>query len=102
MIRREFITMLCGATAWPVAARAQQAGRMRRIGVLVFQAADERVTQARIAAFIRRLKEFGWTDGDNVKSNIAGLLVKRTMLADTRQNWSRSLQTLSWLRAPRL
>ena len=40
---------------------------MRRIGVLVFQAADERVTQARIAAFIRRLKEFGWTDGDNVR-----------------------------------
>ena len=68
MIRREFITLLGGAAAaWPLAARAQQSERMRRIGVLVFQAADERVTQARIAAFIRRLKEFGWTDGDNVR-----------------------------------
>ena len=68
MIRREFITLLGGAAAaWPLAARAQQSERMRRIGVLVFQAADERVTQARIAAFIRRLKEFGWTDGDNVQ-----------------------------------
>ena len=68
MRRREFITLLGGAAAaWPLAARAQQAERMRRIGVLMNAAADDPESQARIAAFLQGLQELGWTDGRNVR-----------------------------------
>jgi putative ABC transport system substrate-binding protein len=67
MKRRDFITLLGGgAVAWPVAARAQQAERMRRIGVLTNLPADDPLSAARIAALVRRLQELGWTDGRNV------------------------------------
>ena len=66
--RRQFITLLGGAAAaWPVAARAQQAERMRRIGVLMAAAADDPEAQARIAAFLQGLQQLGWTDGRNVR-----------------------------------
>jgi len=65
--RREFITLLGGAAAWPLAARAQQGERMRRIGVLHTPAADDRVGQARNAAFLQRLGQLGWTDGRNIR-----------------------------------
>ena len=68
MQRREFITLLGGAVvAWPRAARAQQADRMRRVGVLEFRAADDREGQARLAVFLQGLQELGWTDGRNVR-----------------------------------
>ena len=67
MKRREFITLLGGAAAWPLAARAQQPDRMRRIGVLMNLAADNREAQARIAAFLQGLQQLGWTDGGNVR-----------------------------------
>ena len=68
MRRREFITLLGGAAAaWPLAARAQQAERMRRIGVLMPLAADDPEGQARIAAFLQGLQQLGWTDGRNVR-----------------------------------
>jgi putative ABC transport system substrate-binding protein len=67
MRRRDFVILLGGAAAWPFAADAQQAERMRRIGVLAFQAADEPETQLRVAAFVRRLQELGWTDGRNLQ-----------------------------------
>ena len=68
MKRREFITLLGGAAvAWPTAARAQQPERVRRIGVLTNLAADDREAQARIAAFLQALQEFGWVDGRNVR-----------------------------------
>jgi putative ABC transport system substrate-binding protein len=66
--RREFITLLGGAAAcWPLAARAQQAERMRRIGVLMNVAADDPEGQARIAAFHQGLQESGWTLGRNAR-----------------------------------
>jgi putative tryptophan/tyrosine transport system substrate-binding protein len=65
--RREFITLLCGAAAWPLAARAQQRERMRRIGVLMSLAADDPEGQARLTAFVQGLQELGWTDGRNVQ-----------------------------------
>jgi putative ABC transport system substrate-binding protein len=66
--RREFITLLGGAAAaWPMAARAQQPQKMRRIGVLINTAADDPEGQSRVAAFLQGLQELGWTDGRNVR-----------------------------------
>jgi putative ABC transport system substrate-binding protein len=68
MRRREFITLVGGAAAaWPLAARAQQGERMRRIGVLTTLAADDPVSRSRAAAFAQGLQELGWTDGRNVR-----------------------------------
>ena len=67
MQRREFIRLISGAAAWPLAARAQQPDRMRRIGVLTPGAADEPENKARIAAFLLGLRELGWNDGTNVQ-----------------------------------
>jgi putative tryptophan/tyrosine transport system substrate-binding protein len=66
--RREFITLLGGAAAaWPLAARAQQSDRMRRIGVLMPLAADDPEARARLAAFMQALQQLGWTDGRNMR-----------------------------------
>jgi hypothetical protein len=66
MKRREFIMLIGGAAAgWPLVARAQQAGAMRRIGVLMPLAADDADAQGRIAAFLQVLQQLGWTDGRN-------------------------------------
>src|SRR5437016_4485629 len=65
--RREFITLLGGATvAWPLATRAQQPERPRRIGVLMNRAADNPEGQDRLAAFHQGLQELGWKVGRNV------------------------------------
>jgi putative tryptophan/tyrosine transport system substrate-binding protein len=66
--RREFIFTLGGAAAvWPLSARAQQGERMRRIGVLMNVASDDKEGQARIATFLQGLQQLGWTDGGNVR-----------------------------------
>jgi len=66
--RREFITLLGGAAvAWPLAARAQQLERVRRIGVLIPLAADDPQSQRRLTAFVQGLQELGWTDGRNIR-----------------------------------
>jgi putative ABC transport system substrate-binding protein len=68
MRRRDFIKVITGfAAAWPLGARAQQADRMRRIGVLMGLAADDSEGQARVAAFLRGLQEAGWVVGRNVQ-----------------------------------
>ena len=67
MRRRQFITMLGGAAAWPLAARAQQRERMRRIGVLMHTPANDPEGQTRMAAFLQGLQESGWTVGRNVE-----------------------------------
>ena len=65
--RREFITLLGGAAAWPLAAHAQQADRVRRIGALMTQAADDPEGQARLLALAQGLQESGWAIGGNVR-----------------------------------
>jgi putative ABC transport system substrate-binding protein len=65
--RREFITLLGGAAAWPLAARAQQPERMRRIGILLNAAADDPQFQTWVAAFMQALALLGWTLGRNVR-----------------------------------
>src|SRR5690242_10666523 len=68
--RREFITLLGGAAAaWPLAARAQQAERMRRIGVLIGVAQDAR-GEARLAAFREGMLDLGWSEGRNIRFDI--------------------------------
>ena len=66
MRRREFIGVVGAAAAWPLAARAQQPERMRRIGVLMNLASDDAEGQARLAAFHQGLQQLGWTVGRNV------------------------------------
>ena len=68
MKRREFITLLGGgAVAWPMAARAQQPERVRRIGILLPAAADHSEYQARVGVFLQGLAQLGWTVGRNVQ-----------------------------------
>jgi ABC-type uncharacterized transport system substrate-binding protein len=69
--RREFVTLLGGAAAvWPLAARAQQPERMRRIGVLMSLADTDPEAQARVAAFRKGLQTLGWAEGRNVRIDI--------------------------------
>jgi putative tryptophan/tyrosine transport system substrate-binding protein len=67
MKRREFIALLGGAAAWPLAARAQQGERMRRIGVLTPFAANDAEGQARLTAFAQGLHHWGWIVGQNIR-----------------------------------
>jgi len=67
MKRREFITLLGGAAAWPLAVRAQQpAGQARRIGVLMNGTGTEARLQSYLAAFVQGLHQIGWNEGQNV------------------------------------
>jgi putative ABC transport system substrate-binding protein len=68
--RRELLVALGGAVAWPLEARAQQGGRMRRIGVLMSFAADDPAGQARLLAFAQELAQSGWIDGRNVRIDV--------------------------------
>jgi putative ABC transport system substrate-binding protein len=71
MKRREFMTLVGGAAvAWPLAARAQQRERMRGIGVLMPMGADSPVGQARLAAFLQELQQFGWAVGRNLRIDL--------------------------------
>jgi ABC-type uncharacterized transport system substrate-binding protein len=68
MRRRDFVSLLGGAAAaWPLAARAQQGERVRRIGVLFAAGADDGDLRARHAAFLQRLQQLGWTDSGNLR-----------------------------------
>jgi putative ABC transport system substrate-binding protein len=67
MRRRDLITLIGGATAWPLAAHAQQPDQVRRIGVLMHLAADDPEGQARFTAFLQGLQQLGWTDGRNAR-----------------------------------
>ena len=67
MKRREFITLLGGAAAWPLAARAQQPERVGRVGVLMNLAADDPEGLARFAVFVQELQQLGWNEGRNMR-----------------------------------
>jgi ABC-type uncharacterized transport system substrate-binding protein len=67
MRRREFITLIGGAAAWPLAARGQQPERVRRIGVLIAGVADDAVVHERNAAFLQAMQQLGWTVGRNIQ-----------------------------------
>src|SRR5262249_22979032 len=68
MRRRDFIQVIAGSVAaWPLAARAQQADRVRRVGVLLSTGADDPQDPTRLAAFAQGLHELGWTVGRNLR-----------------------------------
>jgi putative tryptophan/tyrosine transport system substrate-binding protein len=67
MRRRELITLLGGAAAWPLAARAEQPASLRRVGVLLSYTKDEQEIQGWLAAFHEALEKLGWIDGQNIK-----------------------------------
>ena len=68
--RRQFITFLGGAAVWPLAARAQQGDRVRRIGVLTGSDENDPEPKRRLSAFIQALRDLGWTDGRNVRMDL--------------------------------
>jgi putative ABC transport system substrate-binding protein len=70
MQRRDFIALLGGTAAWPLAARAQQSDRMRRVGVLLPAVAEDPVWQARVAAFQQALAILGWVMGRNLRIDV--------------------------------
>jgi putative ABC transport system substrate-binding protein len=72
MNRREFITLLGGTAAWPLAARAQQLDRVRRIGVLIPLTADDADEQALMRIFVQGLQQLGWIDGRNLRIDFRG------------------------------
>ena len=88
MKRRAFITLFGGAAvAWPLAARAQQGERVRRIGVLMNRAANDLDGQGRLAAFQQALQQLGWSDGRNMRIDVRwGENDAETECADTRRN----------------
>jgi putative ABC transport system substrate-binding protein len=70
MKRRDFITLLGGAAAWPLAARAQQGDRVRRIGVLYPADENDPLVKSRFSAFTQALADLGWTDGRNLRIDL--------------------------------
>ena len=70
MRRRDFITVVGSAAVWPLAARAQQTERMRRIGVLMFFEEDDPQSMLRVGAFLEGLQQLNWIKGDNVQIDI--------------------------------
>ena len=70
MKRRTFIAGLGSAAAWPLAVRAQQGDRVRRIGVLIAYEENDFLASARISGFTQALADLGWTDGRNVRMDL--------------------------------
>ena len=67
MRRREFIPLLGGAAAWPLAARAQEGGPKRRLGAIIGFAEDDPEVRSFVEAFDQGLRELGWFDGRNIR-----------------------------------
>jgi putative ABC transport system substrate-binding protein len=86
--RREFIGALGGAAAWPLAVRAQQGARMRRIGVLMNYDENDPVGKPRLSAFTQALAGLGWTDGRNLRMDLRWAAVTSIGYARSRRSWS--------------
>jgi putative ABC transport system substrate-binding protein len=86
--RRDFITALGGAAAWPLAARAQQDGRVRRIGVLVPYDENDPLPKTQVSAFTQALADLGWTVGRNVRVDLRSYGDDSNRARALAQDWS--------------
>ena len=97
MRRREFITLLGGAAAaWPLAARAQQPERMRRIGALIGFAETDSFGQASANAFRQGLEQLGWVEGRNIRIDYRFAAGDPTLTKLMRTNWLACVRMRSW------
>jgi putative ABC transport system substrate-binding protein len=88
--RRYFITLLGGAVAaWPLAARAQQRDRVKRLGVLWGLAENDNVYAPYLLAFKQRLEDLGWIDGRNIRVEYRSRVELLNVSASQLGNWSR-------------
>jgi putative tryptophan/tyrosine transport system substrate-binding protein len=88
MRRREFIAGLGSAAAWPLAAQAQQADRIRRVGVLMSFDETDPLGKAWLSAFTRGLAELGWTEDRNVRMDVRWAGAALTGRGCSRKSWS--------------
>jgi hypothetical protein len=97
MRRRDFISFVGGAAAaWPLAARAQQSDRVRRIGVLMAYAEDNPDGKPRLAAFAKGLQELGWIDGRNIRIEYRWSAGDAERTRNMLLNWLRSHPMSFW------
>ena len=97
MRRRDLITLVgSSAVAWPLAARAQQDGRVRRVGVLMTTATDDPEGQARLAAFLQGLQQLGWIDGRNARIDARWAAGNSDYTRKYAAELPRSHRTSSW------
>ena len=87
--RREFITLVGAAVAWPLAARAQQSERVRRLGALMSGAETDPEMQARLAGFRQGLVRFGWTDERNIHVDYRFAAANMDRAQETRERVDR-------------
>ena len=100
MKRREFITVLGGAAAWPLDAHAQQPERVRRVGVLIAFSENDPVARASVPAFAQALRRFEWVEGKNIQLHYRFAAVTRFFSKNMRRSSSACHQMQS-SRAPR-
>jgi putative tryptophan/tyrosine transport system substrate-binding protein len=94
MTRREFITLLGGAAAWPLAARAVRAQeRVRRVGILMGYGEGDAEARNRVVVLLRTLQELGWSEGRNVAFDIRFAPQTPSYGAGTRRRWWRARPT---------
>ena len=86
--RRDFITFLGGAAAWPLAAYAQQGDRVRRIGVLLPGDENDPVRRTLVSAFTQGLAHLGWTDGRNLRIDLRWAGADTIGYERSRRSWS--------------
>ena len=102
MRRREFIAGLGSAAACPLAARAQQGVRVRRIGVLPGGAENDPTAKTDVSAFTQALADLGWADGRNVRMHLRWYVAVTSIGCERpRKSWSACTPTSSWQTRPR-
>jgi putative ABC transport system substrate-binding protein len=100
MKRRQFIAGL-GAVAWPLAARAQQGDRVRRVGVLLGADENDPVAKTYVSAFTQALADLGWTDGRNVRMDLRWASADAIEHERWLRSWSACNPKSSWQSRPR-
>ena len=98
MRRRDFVTCLGVAFAWPVCGRAQQADRVRRIGVLLPYAENDAEAKSHLSALTQQLKRLGWSEDRNIRIDVRS----QSNIPHSRGSWLRSNPTCSFQSRRRL